>query len=87
MMNHAKQANQFARLLSGIASAATKFTVGVAQVFALWLNGSALLNVIREIRFDLHHAAEGPVPKFTTPLCPPRQRFVTVPLRSVANGH
>ena len=33
-MNHAKQANQFARLRSGIAAAATQFTVCVARVFA-----------------------------------------------------
>jgi hypothetical protein len=87
MMNHAKQANQFVRLRSGIAAAATQFTVCVAGVFAPWLTGSALLNVICEIRFDAHRFAEGPVPRSTTPLCLPGQRFVTVPLRSVDNGH
>jgi hypothetical protein len=49
-MNNAEQANQFARLRSGIASTATQFTVPVAGVFALRLNGSALLNVIPECR-------------------------------------
>ena len=87
MMNHAKQANQFVRLHSGIAAAATQFTVCGAGVFALWLTGSVVLNVISEIRFDAHRFAEGPVPKSTTPLCLPGQRFVTVPLRSVDNGH
>jgi hypothetical protein len=87
MMNDAKQAKQFARLRSGIAAAATQFTVCVAGVFALWLTGSAVLNVISEIRFDPHRFAEGPVPRSTTPLCLPGQRFITVPLRSVDNGH
>ena len=90
MLNHAKHANQFVRLRSGIAAAATQFTDCVAGVFALWLTGSALLNVlnvISEIRFDAHRFAEGPVPRSTTPLCLPGQRFVTVPLRSVDNGH
>jgi len=63
MMNHAKQANHFVRLRSGIAAAATQFTVCVAGVFALWLTGSAVLNVISEIRFDAHRFAEGPVPR------------------------
>ena len=47
-MNNAEQASQFAPLPSGIASTATQFTVPVAGVFALWLNGCALLNVIPE---------------------------------------
>jgi hypothetical protein len=71
MIDHANQANQFVRLRSGIAAAATQFTVCVAGVFALWLTGSAVLNVISEIRFDAHRFAEGPVPKSTTPLCLP----------------
>lgn len=86
MMNHAKQANQFVRLRSGIAAAATQFTICVAGVLALWLTGSALLNVMSEIRFDAHLFVEGPVPRSTTPLCLPGQRFVTVPLRWVDNG-
>ena len=74
-MNHAKQANQFARLRSGIAAAATQFTVCVARVFAYGPNGSALGNVISEIRFDTHRFAEGPFPRFTTPTVPTRAAF------------
>jgi hypothetical protein len=63
MLNHAKQANQFVRLRSGIAAAATQFTVCVAGVFALSRTGSALLSVFSEITFDAHRFAEGPVPR------------------------
>src|SRR5271156_3462330 len=58
--NQARHSNQSTLMLPGVALAAPTFAVGFAHVFAPWINGSGLPDVIREISGDLPRLCRKP---------------------------